>query len=687
MAVEMARAGKQVLVAVNNPIMRFLFELAATPPLQSDLQAALAELASTRKGDERLETHLQSLYLTECTKCKRQVPAEAFIWEKGAAAPVGRIYHCPCGESGDFPATAADALLAARVAANDSLHRSRALEFVTAHDDPDREYAVRALDCYPPRAVYALVTIISKMNGLDLQPGRQRALNALVLAVLDETNTLWPYPTERPRPKQLTIPTRYIEKNVWQALEDTVVRWKDSPPVQTMNWNAAEISPLAPSTAGGIYVFDGPLRNLAPGLSAIQPGAVVTALPRPNQAFWTLSVLWAGWLWGRETASSFKAMLRRRRYDWDWHAAALHAALKHLSVQLSLNAPFFAILPEPEPTFLSAAIQAAAGAGFDLEGLAVRTRLDPVQVLWRRRAFLREEKEAPALDAQVILEAIQACLRERGEPVTYLHLHAAALMALAVDRSLGWREEPLSTLDVPIQEALTGPEFTHLSPSANPETGLWSLSSWDVLEPLPDRAEVVLVSFLQKNPGASFQEILIHMNAAFPGLHTPSLALLRAILTSYAVETDGCWSLRPEDSPAARHADLEFATQSLTVLASRLGYSALTEKDPWRTIRWMEAGSLAFAFHLVASAVVGKILRGASDPPDRSVLVLPGGRAGLLSYKLDRLPDLRSRIEGWRVVKFRHLRSLLDLPNLSRKDWEKEMTADPVEIPEQMKLF
>jgi hypothetical protein len=101
----------------------------------------------------------------------------------------------------------------------------------------------------------------------------------------------------------------------------------------------------------------------------------------------------------------------------------------------------------------------------------------------------------------------------------------------------------------------------------------------------------------------------------------------------------------------------------------------------------MVAGKLVYAFHLVASAVVGRILRGATDPPGRSVLVLPGGRAGLLSYKLDRLPDLRSRIDGWRVVKFRHLRSLLDLHHLSRKDWEKEMTADPVEKPEQMKLF
>jgi len=70
LGVEMARLGYRVLVAVNNPVMRFLTEAAANPPAKADLQAALAELAAARKGEERLETHLQSLYLTDCQKCQ-----------------------------------------------------------------------------------------------------------------------------------------------------------------------------------------------------------------------------------------------------------------------------------------------------------------------------------------------------------------------------------------------------------------------------------------------------------------------------------------------------------------------------------------------------------------------------------------------------------------------------------------
>jgi hypothetical protein len=689
LSVEMARAGKNILVAVNNPITRFLLELAANPPSRGDLQAALAELAAARKGEERLETHLRSLYLTRCAQCGQMVSAEAFLWEKGGAQPVARLYRCSCGANGEFPIEADDLTRAAQSAATDHLHRSRALERVASPNDPDRPYAEQALECYLPRAVYALITIVNKLDSLSLPPARRRALLALVLAAFDEANTLWPYPTERPRPKQLTIPPRFLEKNVWLALERAVEQWGTEPAVQVAEWKGSGSRPEVPRRAEGeLYVFEGPLRDLAPALSALQPEAVVTALPRPNQAFWTLSALWAGWLWGREAAAPFKAVLRRRRYDWNWHAAALLAAMKRLPPNLPLNAPFFALLAEPEPSFLTAALLAAAGAGFDLHGLSLRARSDPVQILWRRKAFLREEKEAPEIDPQAVQESIETFLRERGEPAPYLHLHAAGLAAMAADRSLRWREEALSTLHAPIQVALTRPSLAHHAESSNPETGLWGLADWTLLDPLPDRVEIALVNHLQKNPGSAFREVETHLNAEFPGLQTPSLGLIHAILTSYAVETDGRWTLRPEDTPSARRADLETAGRLLVMLAARLGYTASAEQSPWRIIRWLNGGGqTVYAYHLIASAVAGKILRKAMDPPERCVLVLPGGRAGLLACKLERDPDLRSHAERWRVLKFRHLRRLAEFSRLTPERWERALSEDPLEAPEQMKLF
>ena len=44
-----------MLVTVNNPVTRFLLEMAANPPAAADFKAALADLAVSKKGEDRLE--------------------------------------------------------------------------------------------------------------------------------------------------------------------------------------------------------------------------------------------------------------------------------------------------------------------------------------------------------------------------------------------------------------------------------------------------------------------------------------------------------------------------------------------------------------------------------------------------------------------------------------------------------
>jgi hypothetical protein len=361
LAVEMARAGYRVLTAVNNPITRFMMEMAAQPASRAELQSALAELASSRKGNERLENHLQSLYLTSCPHCQHNLPAQAFIWERGGHSPTARILHCThCGIEGEFETTPADHERITVLAGTAALHKARALERVAALHDPDRSHVQEALDHYLPRAIYCLITIINKLDSLSITQQQRRDLTALVLTACDESNTLWSQPTERPRPRQLVIPPRFRENNVWMALEKSVETWATNEARLPVN-----IWPNLPTESSALCIFEGPQRELARHLDKIPVQAVVSALPRPNQAFWNLSVLWAGWLWGREATAPFKRVLRRQRYDWTWHAGALHAALKNLNPHLPLNAPFFALLSEPEPSFLTAALLAAQSSGFD----------------------------------------------------------------------------------------------------------------------------------------------------------------------------------------------------------------------------------------------------------------------------------------------------------------------------------
>src|SRR5512138_1911471 len=160
LVLEAARAGYRVLVTVNNPITRFLLEMSADPPTETDFKAALADLASAKKGEERFGAHLQSLYATTCEKCGAEVYADSFLWRKGAEAPYARVYTCPhCGDAGERVAAPEDVEKAKQMKATDALHRSRAFERVAALEDGDRVYAEEAVEHYLPRPLYFLTTV------------------------------------------------------------------------------------------------------------------------------------------------------------------------------------------------------------------------------------------------------------------------------------------------------------------------------------------------------------------------------------------------------------------------------------------------------------------------------------------------------------------------------------------------
>ena len=146
-------------------------------------------------------------------------------------------------------------------------------------------------------------------------------------------------------------PAEFLEHNIWLALESAVDLWiHNKPEVPITKW------PEAPPPGGGVCLYEGRIRELAAELPKIDVNAILTSFPRPNQAFWTLSALWSGWLWGPEALEHFKSVLRRKRYDWGWHANAIQGALESLASDLPDGTPYYGLINEAEPGFLSAAL-------------------------------------------------------------------------------------------------------------------------------------------------------------------------------------------------------------------------------------------------------------------------------------------------------------------------------------------
>jgi hypothetical protein len=720
LSLEAARLGYRVLVTINNPITRFMLEMSADPPSETDFNAALADLSASKKGEERLGAHLQSLYLTPCEKCGNEIYADAFLWRKGEDAPYARIYTCPlCEDSGEREANPLDRERAKKIAATDALHRSRAFERVAALEDEDRVYAEEAIEHYLPRPLYYLTTVINRIDSLNLTPERRRALNALLLVACDAGNTLWDHPTQRRRPKQLNIPNQFREYNLWTQLERGLSRW-----TETSSSVVMEPWPNQIPESGGICIFEGRLKDFAEEVKRDIPiKTVFGSLPRPNQAFWTLSALWAGWLWGQEAVEPYKPALRRRRYDWAWNATALNAAFSYLLEMVETRTPFFALLSEPEPSSLTSALTAANAAGLELTSMALRTEHDPIQILW---TCAGESKQFKTIHVGEVRKAIRAHLVERGEPASFLHVHAAGLIALTKSHALKQKEqefdEALRGTHSLIQAALEeDPHFVHYSTGESVDTGLWGLSAhlhspapparagvtqvqasaapshlpgrtvpgkndgFAQRDSLSDSVEIAVVTFLQKHPNSIFLEIEQDLYPRFPGLLTPSQGMIYAVLTSYANRENGAWKLRAEDLASARREELNAVARLVETIGTRLGYS--TRKHD-KNYLWEQNGALERTFYILASALLGRALAETPYPPEQTIVVIPGGRAALTAYKTQRDPLLAAHIKAVQVVKYRLLRTLVELPVLTRETFEEQIAGDPLEKSKsQMTMF
>ena len=93
-------------------------------------------------------------------------------------------------------------------------------------------------------------------------------------------------------------------------------------------------------------------------------------------------------------------------------------------------------------------------------------------------------------------------------------------------------------------------------------------------------------------------------------------------------------------------------------------------------------------FSVLASGLVERAIAETSHSPEQTLLVIPGGRAALVAYKAQRDPALAERLKNVRLVKYRLVRALAEVPILTRETFEEQIANDPVEQTKgQMMMF
>jgi hypothetical protein len=677
LVVECAAAGKAVITGMNNPVTRFVLRHQAQPFSGSQLKAGLARLGSAPKDNRRLEPFLLDLYLTSCSNCQSGVSADYFIWDREQPFPLLRGYVCPrCSHVAEEPTTEEDHDLA-RQFSHSGLQYAMALEQIAPIDDPFREHAQAALAVYPSRSLFALITAVSKLEQMNLSAEEAAPLHALLLSAFDASNSLWGYPDGRARPKQLSASPRFREPNVWRALERAVDDWRVSgPAVQLQDWPGDGVP-----ERGSIAVYPGSVRELVSTLPEKFNPYLFTVIPRPNQAYWTLTALWASWLWGKDTAASIKVALRRRRYDWNWFAAALDAVLSPLNQAFPEGVTGLTFLPEAEAGFIAASLAGFEKAGFNLTGRALRSADGQAIFSWNGKPQTKTNDDTFDLRASLRSSALNILIKA-AEPLPYLTIHTAAWTELASHHQLdsAWhgKTASLSSISSLLDQVLSDHRsFQNLGGSIDPEHGIfWSEHGGLSHEALSDRVECFILGKLRRLTQVDESEIINEVFEEFRGLISPDYRIIRACLVSYANETgvDGGWALNPDDEEQARVLDCDEVSVQLIQLGKRLDYEVRSNGS----IDWIENKRIVYRYRVQASALMSRLFSTEDMVP--LTIVLPGGRAGLVAEKQRHDPRLREvGQQASRILKFRHIRRLLAESTLTRQNFSERMKIDPPE--------
>jgi hypothetical protein len=731
---ESVQAGRRALGANVNPALLLAASLGLSPVEEQAVLTAVTRLAETRKGAETLQAHIEGLYQTRCSVCGASTIAQALIWEREGDAPVMKRFRCPqCGDADELrqaPTDEADRDLAARFG-RQGLSYWLLLNRAAPRNAVHRERVAALLALYTPRNLAAVSDLLLKYEAVELTAPVRRVLDGLLLDTFDRATSLRPPDGSVPRPRSLQRPSWYIEENVWSLLERALEKWLATKPASLSRASDLRTllrsdgvqadrgtfsSPasffLAPFSAGQVR------RELPQGSAAL----ILADPPRPDAVLWHLSALWSFWLWGSRAGQPLIPFLARRRVDKDWYWRGLRSALEAVGPLLAPEGRLVCLFSDDDPTLLEAVALAAAGARYELAGWGGNPGGEARLVLRPTGGDVRDRAREEDIDQAVTDRGIAASsdvLRARGEPTEWRMLHDSLCIEL-LDTPLLTRigsdpaaiAEPLSWFAERIRTSLeAAPLLKLLLPRRSDskreaEAVLWWLGdslAATAASPLSDRVEHAVARILRQRVAIQETILMREVCARFPRAQTPSRDLIQLCLRSYGDEhAPGHWRLRAEDDLGARADEIDTILADLTSLGERLGFRVdlgVPSAGEW-ALRWYDnAGHTPYVFAVQPSAVLGVLLlnppsvprpepvkdvqAGAGELRTTRCLVLPGGRAPLVSYKLRHDPRLGQQVmdHSWQFLKFRHLRHLvreISAKQLDHYTFQTALGLDPI---------
>lgn len=667
--------GRKVIAASFNPINILAIEATLWPV---DARSAFTHLSDLRKGSERLRDHVLDLYQTRCPTCGRDARAVSFVWDRDRNAPVEKHTQCDvCGEN------------ISAIDETDIAHAKRfeprGLSFWIlhgrvidrAHEDADRVSEV--LDAYTPRTQNALSDILLKFDGLP--EADRSALRPALLATFDACTSLHA-PEQTHRLAGLRPPPRFVEKNVWLELEQQVLLHRS---IAASLHRSPAIEALLKHPSPSVALIITPARDLPKHLPEKSIPLLLAHPPLPRPGFWSLSVVWAAWLWGKSTSDSLLSLLSRKRTSWDWQWRAIASALNALAPALKEEARSVMAFANDEAILESVTL--AVVAANQLVDHLVCDPHDGVRVTWRLGSDVKHvgqdatpHKADRADVLSYVRDAAIRIVRDRAEPTAWPVLQAGIYAALGQSAALAQiarqpesEQLPLAVVRDTIKAALVDAPLIEFG-----EHTWWVKDAGSIGAPLADRVEWIVADLLRSRDEWLIDDLLREVYRHFPDHLTPDRALVATCITSYAEELSvGRVRLRGEDAAEARLNEANEVAHSLMAIGARLGLEARGEERGAEgkglgagAVIWEQTGAMIYSFMISTTAEIDGMLR-----EGEGVWVIPGGRATLLQHKMLHDPRLHRSI--WHLLKFSSVRHMAQHADLSLEAFRLAFGLEP----------
>jgi hypothetical protein len=738
-----SRLGRKALACNFNPINALLVRGLLTLPAPEEIDGATMRLADSLKRGVPLRDHINGLYATTCGRCSHTVVAERFLWDGEQNRPIEKKYHCPyCAYEGQFGVDDAD-LQTLDGVESQGVHFWYLMERLAQPHEAERGLAEELLQLYTPRNLYALTDLSMRIEALFAGSPLHPALELILLSCLDTCSKLADSPLPRATALRLQPPSRFVERNVWQAFEEAYRLLRGLAPAPQVTMSSG-VERLVVEGRSQTLVLNEPLRRVTAMLPPASVGLVIGAPQAYYRPFWTLSYLWSGWLWGRHKASLFKPLLSRRFLGWSWYRHATATALRTLHRPLKPRGRMVFLLEGADLNHVANLVLAAIGAAFRLDSMLYQPQdpkppRHPMQgVAGAYRLTFSRDDRAPPMAVEPSAESLAAALRQaaRGAIVELLRergqaLHLGWLHSVVYER---WARRGLLKQALLLEGEFSPADFLHEQLEAtleeDLETGALTLLPEDLDDPegpqvwwlggkgypalpLGDRVERSVCQILRSQPDLEPDQLENRIYSQFAGPFTPGPGLVHKCLESYGECTSSCptWRLRTEDAPASLDRKREEALEILSSVGGRLGFQVvtrehgrrgldnhITDQRNWRLSRtldvsWEDGEGACHVFAIKHTTSFGDILsgmRGGQDPLQRYIVV-PHRRLDLLRFRIETELLLRVALADgrWQFIKLEHLRQLAIKDDLRLQDLSLFVGLEPlIERPEaQLPLF